>query len=126
MINEAENNRSSTTSSQPSRIGQAAKLRIDDTRACAYDQDAEAFLMEEYTCGNCIQPHKAGMDLVPPTEHYYEEVAENESLPSDGFDQRLLRVLHGRIWRDCIRSAPQLCRLCDCKPTDTPGSEADT
>ncbi len=38
MLYEAENDQSLTTSSQPSLIGQAAKLRIDGTRARAYDQ----------------------------------------------------------------------------------------
>jgi hypothetical protein len=87
MMNEAENDQSSTTSSQPSLIYQAAKLRIDDTRAFAYDQGADVILIEEHSCCNCTQPHKAGMNLVPPREHYDEEVAEIESLPSDEEDQ---------------------------------------
>ncbi len=118
MMNEAENDRSSTTSSQPSLVGQAAKLHIDDTRHVHMTKmlmlslwrsilAATVILMEEHTCCNCTQPHKAGMDLVLPTEQYNAEVAENESLPLDEGD---LCAAHWEA-RPCVATDPRQARI---------------
>ncbi len=79
---EAKNNLSSTFSSQPSLVGQAETLDIDEP--CIYALyccgAASTIIMEEHPTGTHIWSRKeAGADPVALTKHCNEEITENKS-----------------------------------------------
>ncbi len=89
---EAENDPSSTFSSQPSLVGQAVTLDIQVDEPCIYAVSccgtASTIIMEEHPNVARIRSRKeAGADPVAlVTKHYDEEIAENESFTSDEED----------------------------------------
>jgi hypothetical protein len=88
---EAENNPSSTFSSQPSLVGQAVTLDTDEP--CIYAVygcgAASTIIMdsEEHPTAASIRSRKeAGADPAALTKHYDQEITENKSFTSDKED----------------------------------------
>jgi hypothetical protein len=86
---EAENDSSSTFSSQPSLVCQAVSLDIDEPciHAVYCCITASTIIMEEHPNAAHIRSRKeAGADPVALTKHYDEKIAQNESFTSDEED----------------------------------------